>query len=84
MIKYYCDKCGSESEKGDALYTLPIYVHIMNENPMTGHVKAINGEFHRMSGRTVNIDMCLPCYNETMFKLWDGIKDDVKKHKHGE
>lgn len=76
MIKYYCDKCKCEVK--DRFYSLPIYVHIMNDNHLDGYVNIIDNEFHPISGKTKDIQMCIKCYNEVMFPLWDTIKDDIK------
>lgn len=68
MIKYYCDKCEKEV---DGLYTIPIYVHIKDGNIFNGYV---NSDLDHISGRTEDTDLCIKCYNEVMYPLWDKLK----------
>jgi len=72
MTVYYCDCCKQEVK--DRFYTIPVHVHIKNENPLMGHVTKIGNEMHHVSGRTENSDLCLVCYNKVMYPLWDSIK----------
>lgn len=70
MTKYYCDKCQEETND---LFVIPIYVHIKSENPLMGHCKMIKGKTYPTSGRTENTDLCIKCYNEIMFPLWETL-----------
>lgn len=71
MVKYYCDKCEKETS---GLYTIPIYVHIKNENHLSGHGKMVDGELVPISGRTEDTDLCIKCYNDIMYSVWDKLK----------
>lgn len=70
MTKHYCDKCQEETND---LFVIPIYVHIKSENPLMGHCKMIEGKTYPTSGRTENTDLCIKCYNEIMFPLWETL-----------
>lgn len=72
MIKYYCDCCSQEIK--DRSYDVKLLCHITTENPLTGHSKIVDGKSHPVSGREEIVMMCLPCYNEAMYFLWDKIK----------
>lgn len=75
MTKYFCDACNKEDNR---LYELPIYRHIINEIPIMGHVRVIDGKMHPVSGMQDSKHLCLLCYNKVMYPLWDSIKGIMK------
>ena len=70
MIKWYCDACGKEITERS--YDIKILKHITDEN--VGYSQICEGKFQPVSGVEKNQMLCLSCYNEVMFKLWDNLK----------
>ena len=81
MIKYYCDKCKKEVE--GRFYELPIHVHITAKSPFMGHSQIIDGKTYPVSGRMQTIQMCIKCYNEVMYPIWNNLKKDITLPDNG-
>ena len=78
MIKYYCDACGKEMTTRH--YDVKILCHI-SESIHGGSSEMIDGKFQPVSGRYTTQMICLPCYNEVMYPLWDNIKKIQTREK---
>lgn len=70
MIKWYCDACGKEITERS--YDIRIMKHITDNN--LGYVQMCEGKMQPVSGVDTTQMLCLPCYNEVMYKLWDNLK----------
>ena len=73
MIKYFCDCFGAEV---DQLHKIPFLCHIIEDFPP--HKKMVNGKSIPFSGRVVNKDCCLSCYNHIMDKTWEVFQEHQK------
>lgn len=77
MIKYYCDACGKEIINRS--YDVKILKHITTHN--IGYCEIIDGKSQPVSGVDVSQMLCLPCYNEVMYKLWENL-EKIRKNNN--
>lgn len=71
MLKRYCDACGKEiTENRQVFNTL---VHLLETENLAGMY--VDNEFNPVSGRHVEFDLCLKCYNRVMGKAVAEFKE---------
>lgn len=79
MTTINCDCCGVQigdpAFKTSRVFKLELLVHILNEKDLNGYSTHINGGIHDISGRTVVLDLCLPCYNEIAYAAADKFSE---------
>jgi len=70
MLKRYCDACGKEITENRQVFN-PL-VHLLETGNLAGMY--VDNEFNPVSGRRVEFDLCLKCYNRVMGKAVDEFK----------
>ena len=66
MKKTFCDCCGTEitEQNNSACAPIQLACHLLEKLSLAQqHIKLIDGKVQPFSGRTVSLDLCLPCYN---------------------
>lgn len=75
MLKHYCDACGKEITENRQVFT-PSY-HLIEPNDGL----YVDRGFNPVSGRRVEFDLCLRCYNRVMGKAVNEFKEIQKEQE---
>lgn len=78
MLKRYCDACGVEIKENRQVFSS--LCHLVE----TDRGQYVDREWNPISGRHVEFDVCLKCYNRVMGKAVEEFKAIIKENRGGE